>query len=649
MAMTTTTPTTPTTSPSAQMPTWEARFRAPVIFFPHWNRHAPDRIAYASTESGRWQVHSWDVGTGERRQITDDEVGVTDGVVSADGEGIVWLRDETGSEAGRMLISPFRGGGPEPLADELPMGWDEGVALGRTRSIVAMSHDHGFGVYVVDGDGRARQIHWSRESVRVAGGNGLSAGSWDQAGLSADEALACLEHAEEGDLLHQALRVIDAQTGATLAELLDPGLDLAAFAWSPIHGDDRLLIAHERRGERAPAIWNVRTGEVEDLATNLEGLVEPADWWPDASAVLLVQLVDGRHRVHRLDLGSGTVAQLPTDPGSIGGARIRPDGTVWYRLQDGERRARLLAVGSSVPILEAEGPSSPPGRPFESWEFVNPAGQRVHGFLVSPETPSPHPLLMLVHGGPTGIDLDRWAPDVQAYVDAGFLVAMVNYRGSVGFGQKWRDWLIGNIGWPEVEDILAGVDDLVSRGRVDAGRMVIAGWSWGGYLTLLMHGVHPERFVAGIAGVPVGDYAAGYEDLSPTLQAYDRALLGGTPADVPELMAERSPIVYVDRVTAPLLVLAGRNDSRCPLHQVLLYTDRLKERSHPHELYIYETGHSSFDDDERVRQRGLVLDFLARTVPGIERLPGAAERTAELHVERVGAPIGRSSPQSIVK
>jgi dipeptidyl aminopeptidase/acylaminoacyl peptidase len=237
---------------------------------------------------------------------------------------------------------------------------------------------------------------------------------------------------------------------------------------------------------------------------------------------------------------------------------------------------------------------------------------------------------MLVHGGPTWVDMDRWAPDVQAYADAGFLVAMVNYRGSIGYGREWRDTLIGNIGFPEVEDVLAGHDDLVRRGLSDPARSVIAGWSWGGYITLLMHGTHPDRFVAGIAGVPVGDYAAGYEDMSPLLQAYDRALLGGAPADVPDLMRERSPIGYVDNVRAPLLVLAGNHDSRCPIRQVLIYTDRLKARGHPHEQYIYDTGHSSFDIAERIRQRGLVLDFLARTVPGIERPPRVAEVAAEV-------------------
>jgi dipeptidyl aminopeptidase/acylaminoacyl peptidase len=180
------------------------------------------------------------------------------------------------------------------------------------------------------------------------------------------------------------------------------------------------------------------------------------------------------------------------------------------------------------------------------------------------------------------------------------------------------DALIGNIGWPEVE-ISSLASTTSSRKTVD--RLAIAGWSWGGYLTLLMHGMHPDRFRVGVAGVPVGDYALGYDDLSPLLQAYDRALLGGTPAEVPELMAERSPISYVDNVKAPILFLAGEADSRCPIRQVLAYTDRLAARNHPHQLYLFPTGHAPFQIEERIQQTGVVLDFLARHVPGI-RVPG---------------------------
>jgi dipeptidyl aminopeptidase/acylaminoacyl peptidase len=606
-------------------PTWIARFRTPTMGAPSWSRTAPDRIVLATTESGRSQLWAWDAASGERHRVTDEEVGVANGTVTAHGASVVWLRDETGSEAGRYVAAPFAGGPPRPLAAGLPVGWGEGIAHGRRVTVAAISDSDGFAVHAVDPDGTVRVLHRHAESVTVAGGSGLAAGSIELAGLSPDEALVCLEHSEHGDLLHPALRVIDVTSGASVAELHDEGRSLAAYAWSPIAGDRRLAIGHERRGEVRPAIWDLASGAVIDLAMELEGLVEPADWWPDASAILLVQLVEGRHRLHRVELSSGAVTALPTPAGSIGGARVRPDGSVWYRHQHGEAPPRLWRVGDAEPLLDVAGPSAPAGRPFRSWSFDGSHGARVHGFLVRPDGVGPHPLFVFVHGGPTSVDLDRWAPEVQAYVDAGFLVAMVNYRGSIGYGREWRDALVGNIGWPEVEDVLAGVDDLARRGEVDTDRMVIGGWSWGGYITLLMHGMHPSRFRAGIAGVPVGDYAAGYEDLSPTLQAYDRALLGGTPAEVPQLMAERSPISYVDRVTAPILFLAGRNDSRCPLPQVLLYTDRLKARGHPHELYIYESGHSSYDTEERVRQRALILHFLARHVPGIPQLPGVAE------------------------
>jgi dipeptidyl aminopeptidase/acylaminoacyl peptidase len=149
---------------------------------------------------------------------------------------------------------------------------------------------------------------------------------------------------------------------------------------------------------------------------------------------------------------------------------------------------------------------------------------------------------------------------------------------------------------------------------------VLAGWSWGGYLTLLGAGRHPDRWTSLIAGVPVADYVAAYEDESPMLQALDRALFGGSPADVPELYRERNPITYVDAVTAPLLILAGENDSRCPIRQVWNYVGRLRDRGIEPVVYTYSTGHASFDIEERVRQTAIVLDHLAATVPGAARL-----------------------------
>jgi dipeptidyl aminopeptidase/acylaminoacyl peptidase len=192
---------------------------------------------------------------------------------------------------------------------------------------------------------------------------------------------------------------------------------------------------------------------------------------------------------------------------------------------------------------------------------------------------------------------------------------MVNYRGSIGYGREWRDRLIGDIGGPELVDVNAGLADLVSRGIADPARAVIGGWSWGGYVTLMEVGTHPHLWCSAVAGVPIGDYVLSYEDMSPELQAYDRALLGGAPADVPDLMRERSPINHIDQVRVPVLFIIGENDSRCPLRQAMAYVDRLRELGRPHEVILFGTGHSSFDIEEEVRQQHAILDFLDRTVP----------------------------------
>jgi dipeptidyl aminopeptidase/acylaminoacyl peptidase len=610
-------------------PLWQRRFRASIVGFPHWSRHAPDRLIYASSESGVYQLHAWDLATGEKRQVTNEPVGLIGGEITPDGDWVVWHRDLTGDESGMWVAALFGGGTgdtAEPLVDGLPAGWDQGLSIGRTRTAAGVSDRDGFALYVAEGGGGARRIATSSESLQLGGSNAMT-GAADHGALSTDESLLCVEHAEHGDTIHPSLRILDPQTGEVKADLHDEGLALCAFAWSPIPGDPRLAIGHERRGERAPAIWNVETGEVTDIPLPWDRLTEVADWWPDGSALLLFELRDGRNYLHKFTLETGRLEALPMLEGSLTGARVRPNGDVWYRLQRGEHPGIVFQVGREEPILTPPDPA-PPGRPFVPWEFANPHGQRVHGWLVEPDGPKPWPTLMFVHGGPTSVDLDRWSPEVHAYVDMGFCVAMLNYRGSIGFGAAWRDTLIGNIGWPEVEDIVAGHDDLVARGIADPTRSVIAGWSWGGYLTLLMHGMHPERFIAGVAGVPVADYVAAYVDESPLLQAYDRALLGGTPDDVPQLMKERSPIEYVDRVTAPLLLLAGEHDSRCPLPQILNYVERLKARRHPHELYLFGTGHSSFDVDERIRQLGVVLAYLSKTVPGMRRLDDVRESSA---------------------
>jgi len=568
---------------------------------------------HTSNRSGVWQVHALDLETGGGRRVTDHPVGLVDGVPTLDGDGILWFQDETGAESGRWLVQPFAGGESEPFLPGVPLGWSMGLAQAPGIVAAGLATEDGFSVYVSLGGAAATELLRSRESIVLGSAyrEGFLLG-----GLSADGSLLCLEHSEHGDLIHPALRVVDPRTGETVGELEDPGMSLSARCWSPLPGDARLAFSHEREGDERPGIWHLATGERENLRLELDGEVRVDDWWPDASALLLVNRVEGRDRLLRYDLATGAVIAVATEAGIVMKARVRPDGRVWL-LHESARRPRRALDDTGRELVSGDGAAVPPARPFDSWHFDNPPGQRVHGFVATPEGRGPFPTMMLVHGGPTWLDLDRWHPEAQAYVDAGFAVAMVNYRGSLGYGREWRDVLIGNVGGPELEDVNAGLEDLVARGIADPTRAVIAGHSWGGYVSLLELGKHPGLWRCGVAGVPIGDYERAYAESAPLLQAYDRALLGAEPKDVPELMRDRSPIYFADAVRAPVLILIGRNDSRCPFGQAMRYVERLEAGGRPHELYVYETGHASFDADERVRQVGTILGFLARHVPGV--------------------------------
>ena len=134
----------------------------------------------------------------------------------------------------------------------------------------------------------------------------------------------------------------------------------------------------------------------------------------------------------------------------------------------------------------------------------------------------------------------------------------------------------------------------------------------GGYVTLLGLGRQPEQWSLGIAAVPVADYVTAFHDEMEPLKAFDRALFGGSPEDVPNLYAERSPLTYVDRVRVPVLILAGENDPRCPIRQIDNYIARLQELGIPHEVYRYDAGHGSLVTDEAIRQAEVMLAFASQ-------------------------------------
>jgi dipeptidyl aminopeptidase/acylaminoacyl peptidase len=264
-------------------------------------------------------------------------------------------------------------------------------------------------------------------------------------------------------------------------------------------------------------------------------------------------------------------------------------------------------------VLSVRDEEPPAAYPVEDRWVPGPGGT-IHALLVRPERPAPYATAFLVHGGPESLDDDSYRARRAAYVDAGYAVVHVNYRGSTGYGSAWRDALTGRPGLTELEDVAAVLDALVAEGVVDPRRALLSGGSWGGFLTLLGLGTQPERWAAGIAEVPVADYLAAYEDEMEGLRAYDRALFGGSPEEVHDVYVRSSPITYVDAVTAPVLVVAGANDPRCPIRQIDNYLGELQRLGKDHEVYRFDAGHGSLVIEETIRQVEVALDFALRHV-----------------------------------
>ncbi|MFF1477013.1 prolyl oligopeptidase family serine peptidase [Streptomyces sp. NPDC058301] len=586
------------------MPEWEKRFRAPRVGLPDWAEDAPDRSLFVSNATGTYELYAWDRATGAQRQATDRPNGTTEGVLTPDGAWIWWFNDTDGDEFGVWMRQPFGGGDDEPAVPGLEPSYPAGLALGRDGTAVVgrCTDEDGTTVHVVRPGAAPVEIYRHRESAGVGD-------------LSHDGALIALEHTEHGDAMHSALRVVRLD-GSTAAELDDTkggaeelGLEVLGFA--PLPGDTRLLIAHQRRGRWEPMVWDVATGEETELALELPGDVA-AEWYPDGSALLVVHSFEARSELLRFDLAAAELVEVETPAGSVSGATARPDGTVEYLWSSAARPSEVRSTTGAV-VLDPPGMKAPGSVPVED-AWVEGPGGRIHALVQKPAGSGPFPTVFDLHGGPTWHDSDAFAAGPAAWLDHGYAVVRVNYRGSTGYGREWTDALKHRVGLIELEDVAAVREWAVSSGLADPSRLVLAGASWGGYLTLLGLGTQPDAWALGLAVVPVADYVTAYHDEMEALKAMDRTLLGGTPEEVPERFEASSPLTYVDAVKAPVYISAGVNDPRCPIRQVENYVERLAARGAVHEVYRYDAGHGSLVVEERIKQVRLELEFAAKVL-----------------------------------
>jgi dipeptidyl aminopeptidase/acylaminoacyl peptidase len=230
-----------------------------------------------------------------------------------------------------------------------------------------------------------------------------------------------------------------------------------------------------------------------------------------------------------------------------------------------------------------------------------------HALVYPPTNPEAHapdgdlpPLLVMVHGGPTSAAVPVLNLDVQYWTSRGFCVADVDYRGSVGYGRRYRDALQGRWGVVDLDDVVACARYLADSGRVDPARMAIRGGSAGGYTTLAALTMRPGVFTAGASHYGVADLGA----LAAETHKFESRYLDGLVAPWPsgaDVYAERSPINHVDALDTPLAVFQGDEDAVVPPDQAEVIVTALRKKGVPHAYLLFAGEQHGFRKAENIR------------------------------------------------
>jgi dipeptidyl aminopeptidase/acylaminoacyl peptidase len=561
---------------------WKARYRANKIVWASIAAGNPQRGVACTNLSGVLQLHAWDVAAGELSQVTYEESGVLFGSIAADGNHIYFLKDEGGDERGHFVRVPFEGGEPEDISPHMP----------------------DYASFVVNESGDSRVLAFlaavSKQGFRLVLMTKLEDGTlsppreiWQSGSmcqgpaLSQDGAMVVVGTTERSGTTALGLVAIDSHSGEVIAELHDEGASILPGRFSRLAGDGRFLCTSNWTGFARPFLWDVMSGKRYELPMpDVAGELQAWDWSHDGKRLLLNSLYRAEYQLYTYDLAQERLNRLDNPSGTIGyyfGGEFTASGDLLASWQDATHPSRMLLLDGETGrqrCVALSAGEAPAGRAWRSVTFPTVDGMEIQAWVATPEGEGPFPTILHTHGGPTAVMTETFLPESQAWLDHGFAFMTVNYRGSTTFGKAFEEAIWGDLGRAEVEDMAVARDWLVENGT----------------------------------GVAVADWRLMYEDQAETLRGYLRGLLLGTPDEKPEAYAHSSPISYVEQVSSPVLVIQGRNDSRCPPRQLEAYECEMRAAGRQIEVEWFDAGHGSRGDEQQIDHQTLKLRFAHRVL-----------------------------------
>jgi len=394
-------------------------------------------------------------------------------------------------------------------------------------------------------------------------------------------------------------------------------------------GKTLLITSNAGNGYQNAALLDIATKKISWL-TNDKWEVTSGHFSRDGKRVTWMVNVDGNQDIFFYDLAAKQAHALPIEKGInwLAGAEsaFSHDGTRLLYRHEGANAPNDLWTYDFATQRPLQVTHSLVGG-LRSQDLVEPflvhypskdGKWQISAFVYVPynaERNGQNALVVAIHGGPESQAMNFFNRNIQYLVNQGYFVIAPNYRGSTGYGKEFQDADRFDMGGGDLEDVIAAAEWMKKTGFIDPKKMAVAGGSYGGYLAMMAVTKAPDLWAAAVPIVPFVNWFTEIENEDAALREYDISTMGDPVKDKARLQ-ERSPINFVDRIKAPLLLLAGGNDPRCPRTEAEQVASAVKKRNGIVELKVYENeGHGFVKVENQIDAYTRLAEFLKKYAP----------------------------------
>ncbi|MFN0088219.1 MAG: prolyl oligopeptidase family serine peptidase [Blastocatellia bacterium] len=582
---------------------------------PRWSRDG-GRIAFLSTRDGAAQIYVARAdGTGARK-VTDAPAGVSEFLWSPDGKSFAFVTEvypDCGSLncVARRLEAEEKSKVKAVIADRLLYRHWDSFKEGRRSHLFLIPSDGGDPKDLTPGDfdvppfslGDPTAFDFSPDSSEI-----VFARNTDKVEATSTNNDLFLVPVNGGE----ARRITGANAGSDTTPRYSPDGKYIAYR------------SQERGGYESDRVrlmlYDRKAGAAKELTAGFDRSVGEFVWAPDSQSLFIGAEDRGREMIGVLSIGGGVKPLISRT--SSNGLSLSADGRtlaftrssltmpaeVFAANADGGNVRQLTRTNASLLAqldlnpaedFEYEGAkvATPKTRKLGGLKVTTDIGRgtpaRIHGFIVKPpqfDKTKKHPMVLLIHGGPQGAWLDNWGYrwNAQMWAARGYVTVLINPHGSTGYGQSLTEQISGDWGGAVYEDLMKGVDHVLTLGYVDPNRIGAAGGSYGGYMVNWIMG-HTDRFKALVSHAGIFNAVSMYATEELWFQEWE---FKGTPWDNPALYDKWSPHRHAGNFKTPTLVVHGELDYRVPVGEGIQLFSTLQRRGVPSKLLYYpDEGH----------------------------------------------------------